>query len=247
LANLEGTANVVYASAFGSTGTEGEASPLKIYSGVGPEANVTRTDLEIEGGGLLHIIDRVLNFPRTCTETAEAASLTVLRDALDRADLARVVDTTPKFTCFAPTDEAFRAAGIDLDALSTDQIADALKYHSIVGDIGYSTAFEDEQQYETLLGVNVTVSKREGQMFINDAPVLRGNVIMTNGVAQVLGRVLIPPVAAAPSPGGTGAPGSGTGAPPSTSNRPLSVAALTAVNYPLLIVTSALALTLASL
>ncbi|TFK19854.1 FAS1 domain-containing protein [Coprinopsis marcescibilis] len=216
LANLDGTPNVVYASAYGSTGLEIAPSPLKIFSGVGQESNVTTTDLEIEGGGFVHIIDRVLNFPRTCTDTAETASLSTLLDALVRTNLTEVVDTTPKFTCFAPTDEAFRAAGIDLDALSTDQIADALKYHSIVGDIGYSTAFEDSQQYETLLGVNVTVHKREGQLFINDVAVERGNVIMTNGVAHVLSGVLVPPVSGSPSGTGggdaSGPGGSNTGA-----------------------------------
>lgn len=134
----------------------------------------------------------VLNFPRNCTKTAEVASLSTLFEAIEKTNLTEVVDTTAKFTCFAPTNEAFAAAGIDLSALSNDQIVDALKYHSIVGDVGYSTAFEDGKEYQTLLGVPVTVHKRDGQLFINDVAVQQGNVIMSNGVAHVLSGVRAP-------------------------------------------------------
>jgi uncharacterized surface protein with fasciclin (FAS1) repeats len=112
--------------------------------------------------------------------------LNTLLNAIQTSNLTEVVDTTAKFTCFAPTDQAFQAAGINISALSTDQIVDALKYHSIVGDVGYSTAFEDGKEYQTLLGVPVTVHKRDGQLFINDVAVQTGNVIMSNGVAHVL-------------------------------------------------------------
>lgn len=131
----------------------------------------------------------VFNFPRPCTKTAEVAELSTLLSALQKAELTTAADTTPKFTCFAPTNEAFLNAGVDLTALSQEQVADAIKYHSIVGDVGYSTTFVDGGSYETLLGVNVTVTKRGGVMYINDVPVERANVIMTNGVAHVLSGV----------------------------------------------------------
>ena len=56
-ANLEGTANVVFASAYGSTGQDTALGALKVYTGVGESATVTRPDLEFEGG-LVHVIDR---------------------------------------------------------------------------------------------------------------------------------------------------------------------------------------------
>lgn len=73
--------------------------------------------------------------------------------------------------------------------MTEEQVADAIKYHSIVGDVGYSTAFADGGSYETLLGVNVTVTKKDGVMYINNVAVERANVIMTNGVAHVLSGV----------------------------------------------------------
>jgi hypothetical protein len=56
-ANLAGSANVIFASAYGSTGQEVAASGLKIYSGVGGSANVTSSDLAFQGG-LVHVIDQ---------------------------------------------------------------------------------------------------------------------------------------------------------------------------------------------
>ena len=215
LANLEGAPQVVFASAYGSTGVASTPSDLRIYSGVGTPANVTRGDIPYEGG-VIHVIDRwashsflpictnslivlpalhlvvsyrILNIPQTCTKTADTARLTTLLAALQHANLTDTVDTVPKFTCFAPTDEAFQRAGINVTALTQDQLVDALKYHSIVGEVGYSTALEDGKEYQTLLGLPVKVSKRDGKFFINEAEVLTGNVIMPNGVAQVLNTV----------------------------------------------------------
>lgn len=131
----------------------------------------------------------VLDFPRTCTQTAQAASLSTLTQAFRTAGLWETVDKTAKFTCFAPTDEAFQAAGINISALSTEGLTAALRYHSIVGEVGYSTALEDGKDYQTLLGVPVSIHKRDGQMFVNDVAVKQGNIIMSNGVAHILSGV----------------------------------------------------------
>jgi hypothetical protein len=56
-ANLGGAPNVVFASAFGSTGQFQSQGSLKIYSGVGPASNVTVVDLQFDNG-YVHIIDR---------------------------------------------------------------------------------------------------------------------------------------------------------------------------------------------
>ncbi|KAF5318943.1 hypothetical protein D9611_013647 [Ephemerocybe angulata] len=197
-ANLAGQPNVVYASAFGSTGQEQAPTDLRIFSGIGTPANVTQSDVAFDDG-FMHVIDRVLNFPQPCTKTAQVAQLNTLFEALQKTNLTTTVDTTPKFTCFAPTDAAFQSAGVDVKALTTTQVADALKYHSIVGDVAYSTAVEDGKDYQTLLGVPVTVHKRDGKLFINDVAVERGNVIMSNGVAHVLSGVLSPPTTTSPA------------------------------------------------
>jgi Fasciclin domain len=57
LANLGGKANVVFASAYGSTGLEGsEAGPLRIYSGVGEPATVGAANIGFDGG-VVHVLN----------------------------------------------------------------------------------------------------------------------------------------------------------------------------------------------
>lgn len=131
-----------------------------------------------------------LNLPQTGVKTAEALGLTIAAGFLKQSNLTEIFDTTPRLTSFPPTDEAFAAAGIDPSAHSEQANAlDALKYHVIVGEVRYSTALEDGQDYQTLLGVPVTVHKRDGQLLINNVPVQQGNVIVANGVAHVLSGV----------------------------------------------------------
>ena len=110
-------------------------------------------------------------------------------DAFEKADLWNTVNTTPNFTCFAPSDAAFQAAGIDIQTLSTERITNLLKYHLVEGDVGYSTALEDGKQYQTMLGVPVTIHKRDGKLFVNNVTVGVGNIVLSNGVAHVLDGV----------------------------------------------------------
>ncbi|TFK19853.1 FAS1 domain-containing protein [Coprinopsis marcescibilis] len=209
-ANLGGGPNVLFASAYGSVGLDEEASGLKIYSGVGAPANVTTGDI-VFNNGFVHVISSVLNLPQTPSQTAETAALTILLSALEQTNLTSTVDSTPRLTVFAPSDEAFSASGIDLSALSVQQLGEVLQYHTIVGDlVGYSTELEDGQEYKTLAGPAVRVHKRGGQLFVNDVAVALGNVITTNGVAHVLSGILLPSAPGAPSGPSSGTPTSGS-------------------------------------
>jgi hypothetical protein len=59
-ANLDGNPNVVFGSAFGSTGQDAVAGGLKLYSGIGEAANVIGEELNFDGG-VMHVIDRCVS------------------------------------------------------------------------------------------------------------------------------------------------------------------------------------------
>ncbi|KAH6897988.1 FAS1 domain-containing protein [Coprinopsis sp. MPI-PUGE-AT-0042] len=224
-ANLGDKANVVFASAYGSTGLEGsEAGPLRIYSGVGEPADVGASNLGYDGG-VVHVINSVLNLPQNASTTAQTAGLTALVSALSTAELVEAVDTTPSVTIFAPTNEAFDALGVDLSTLSPTDLGEILKYHVIAGTVGYSSVLEEEQEVETLSGQSVRITKRDGKVFVNDAEVVQGNVILSNGVVHVINGVLTPPTDGA-SPSGSGS--SGAGGASSTTRRPTDPTGTTA-------------------
>jgi uncharacterized surface protein with fasciclin (FAS1) repeats len=136
----------------------------------------------------------VLNLPQAPSKTVAAAQLSTLLQAAQKANITDLVDTTANLTLFAPTDDAFREAGIDINLLSTEQLTDTLRYHAIAGAVGYSTVLEDGKEYQTLLGSSVTVYKRDGQLLVNEAEVVVGNVITTNGIAHIINAVSVHPL-----------------------------------------------------
>ena len=68
--------------------------------------------------GVIHVIDKVLMPPADLVDIAAVAVSTevhdVLVDALEQANLVATLQGDGPFTVFAPTDEAFTDAGIDL-------------------------------------------------------------------------------------------------------------------------------------
>ena len=70
--------------------------------------------------------------------TAQATTIhTALVAALGVADLVTTLSGDTEYTVFAPSDDAFIAAGIDLDTFDTDEeiaaLADILLYHVVAG------------------------------------------------------------------------------------------------------------------
>ena len=59
--------------------------------------------------------------------------------ALSHAGLVSALQADGPFTVFAPTDDAFAAAGIDLSAFDTDEenatLSDILLYHVVSGEV----------------------------------------------------------------------------------------------------------------
>jgi uncharacterized surface protein with fasciclin (FAS1) repeats len=137
------------------------------------------------------LIDGVLSAPLGAAATANAAGLTSLTKALSNADLVSAVESAKDITIFAPTNAAFAAAGATLAKLSDKQVADALKYHVVTG-LGYSTGLKDRDVLPTLNGGKLTVSIKNGAVFVNGAKVVKADVLVKQGVVHVIDSVLVP-------------------------------------------------------
>ena len=100
------------------------------------------------------------------------------------------------FTVFAPTDQAFIDAGIDLNAFETDDeiatLVDILTYHVVAGEV-LSSSLSDGMTVTMLNGDDASVSISEGVVTINDATVVSADVATSNGVIHVIDKVLMPP------------------------------------------------------
>ena len=117
--------------------------------------------------------------------------------ALNHADLVTTLEGTGPFTVFAPTDEAFANAGIDLSTFDTDEenatLADILLYHVVSGSIA-SSDLTDGQTAEAFNGDKLSFTVGDSVVKVNDATVTTADVTSSNGVIHIIDKVLLPPV-----------------------------------------------------
>ncbi|MAH99098.1 MAG: hypothetical protein CMA12_07145 [Euryarchaeota archaeon] len=163
------------------------------------EATVTLPDVPASNG-VIHVIDKVLmppvdllDIPTTAANTGVHASLVT---ALTNANLVTALQADGPFTVFAPTDEAFAAAGIDLTTFDTDEeiatLADILTYHVYSGSV-QSSAVTDGMTVTMLNGDEATFTVADGTVKIGEATVTQADVITANGIIHVIDKVLMPP------------------------------------------------------
>ena len=132
-----------------------------------------------------------VDIPTTATATTIHTSLVA---ALEKANLTTTLKGEGPFTVFAPTDEAFTAAGINLDDYDTDEkiaaLADILLMHVVSGKV-MSSDLTDGMEATALSGD--TLSFMIGDtVSVNDATVIIADVPVSNGVIHVIDKVLMP-------------------------------------------------------
>jgi len=161
-------------------------------------AQVVQADL-YASNGVAHVINKVIfPFPSTPSKVAEANGLTTLVSALEKTGLTSTIDSMANLTIFAPTNEAFTAAG--WDSLTKEQLNTVLTYH-VVPQAAYSTYLVplNNTNLSTLdKGQMVQVSlPNSGGVVLKDATggqsqVTLADILTWSGVVHVIDRVLIP-------------------------------------------------------
>ncbi|MEM8922368.1 MAG: fasciclin domain-containing protein [Actinomycetota bacterium] len=116
--------------------------------------------------------------------------------------LAAVSDPNADLTVFAPTNDAFAALGDTLDAALADPsglLTTVLAYH-VLATSETGEELVAAQTATTLQGENVTITARDGHVFINDSQVVIADVPAANGIVHVIDAVLLPPSITNPDP-----------------------------------------------
>ena len=161
-------------------------------------ATVTTADV-MASNGIIHVIDKVLMPPADLADIPTVAQGTGIHTSLVaavvQAELLTTLQGDGPFTVFAPTDDAFAAAGIDLAALDTEEgkaaLTDILLYHVVSGAVP-SSAVTDGMSATAVNGDDLSFTVGEGVM-VNDANVVLADVPASNGVIHVIDKVLMPP------------------------------------------------------
>ena len=121
---------------------------------------------------------------------------TSLVAALAKANLVATLEGAGPFTVFAPTDDAFSAAGVDLSNFNSEEeiaaLADILTYHVVSGSV-LSTDLTDGMVAPAVNGDDLSFTVNADGVMVNDANVVSADVIASNGVIHVIDTVLMPP------------------------------------------------------
>ncbi len=130
-------------------------------------------------------------------DTAVAAgTFNTLATALQAAGLADTLKGKGPFTVFAPTDEAFSklpAGTVEslLKPENKEKLKAILLYHVVSGDIAAAQVLKMSSA-KTVNGQDLKLTVHDGTVMVNDAKVVKADVLASNGVIHVIDTVLLP-------------------------------------------------------
>ncbi|MBY0535780.1 MAG: fasciclin domain-containing protein [Chitinophagaceae bacterium] len=157
--------------------------------------------------GVIHVVNRVIVPPAgNIVQTAQAVpTLSYLVAAVLRADasgtsISGALSGAGPLTVFAPTNDAFIAAGYptiaSINAEDPNKLKNILLYH-VIGARVYSSDLTEGAQPVTLQGGKVTITlsggaKVKGATNTSATVIASTDITTTNGVVHVINGVLLP-------------------------------------------------------
>ncbi|MEO8006774.1 MAG: fasciclin domain-containing protein, partial [Betaproteobacteria bacterium] len=116
-----------------------------------------------------------------------AGQFKTLVKAVQEAGLVDTLKGKGPFTVFAPTDEAFaKLPPESLDALLKDKkkLAAVLTYHVVPGKV--MAAQVKPGMVKTVEGQSLTITTANGDVMVDNAKVIKTDIVASNGVIHVL-------------------------------------------------------------
>lgn len=145
-------------------------------------------------GGTASVKDDVSS-PDVVKVAVASPDHTTLVAALQAADLVDVMSNSGPYTVFAPVNAAFDAlpAGTVEDLLKPEnksKLSKILQHHVTTSALAIDF-FNDGQSIGMVDGGRVTITRRDGATYVDEAKVL-GSVRATNGWVHVIDKVVLP-------------------------------------------------------
>ncbi len=127
-------------------------------------------------------------------------NFSILVAAVTKANLAGTLsNTASNLTVFAPTNTAFRNAGITSAVINgytqgqVDTVLTPILTYHVLGAKVLSTGVPVSDSVKTLNGKNLFASRNANGVFVNGVKVATADINASNGVVHAIGTVLIPP------------------------------------------------------
>ncbi len=127
----------------------------------------------------------------------KAGSFKTLVAAVKAAGLVDALKSDGPFTVFAPTDKAFAnlPEGTVENLLKPENkktLQAILKYHVVAGQVAAKDVV-NLSKAKTLQGDDVAIAVADGKVRINDANVVKTDIVCSNGIIHVIDAVILPP------------------------------------------------------
>lgn len=129
---------------------------------------------------------------------ANAGNFKTLVKAIDALELKETLRSPGIFTIFAPTDEAFaKLPEGTLDSLLQDlpKLKKIVTYHVAFGDVR-SDDLGQIDEVETVEGSVLAIESANGSIKVNNASILKTDIVTDNGTIHAIDAVLIPAIVA---------------------------------------------------
>ncbi|EJU03967.1 hypothetical protein DACRYDRAFT_114418 [Dacryopinax primogenitus] len=204
--NMGGVSNVVSVPSAvtlkqqGLGASTGQTSQqVTITGGLGAGANITTGDIAWDGG-LLQVLDKVLDLPDVCSKTLAANKVTTFVQYLSRAtnltpngtNPVAYYDTLTSLTCFVPDDTAFAAQAPIYNAMNTQEISENIGLHVFAG-VFYGPETPSGSILVPVWGNGTrgfVFQSNSSGMFIGNSQLIRSDWALSNGVIHVLNKPL---------------------------------------------------------
>lgn len=134
---------------------------------------------------------------KTIVDTAvSAGSFNTLVAAVKAADLVDTLNGAGPFTVFAPTDEAFaKLPAGTLDELlkpeNKAKLQGILTYHVVSGKVMAKDVVGLDAA-KTVNGQSLNVTKKDGAVMVDNAKVVKTDIVCSNGIIHVIDTVVLP-------------------------------------------------------
>jgi len=144
-----------------------------------------------------HTCSAAAEKPKDIVDTAVAAgSFKTLAAALGAGGLIETLRGDGPFTVFAPTDDAFKKLpkGTVEDLLKPENKAKLVKiltYHVVAGKVLAADVVKLSKA-KTVEGSELTISVRGGKVKVDNANVVKTDILTSNGVIHVIDAVILP-------------------------------------------------------
>ena len=133
--------------------------------------------------------------PNIVQVAASNPQFSTLVSLVEKAGLVGALSGPNKLTVLAPTNAAFaKVPRATLAELASNKalLTKVLEYHVVAGEHRAAQVVK-LHSIKTLEGASLTVKVHGGEVFVNQAQVVKTNVEASNGVIHVINSVLLPP------------------------------------------------------